>query len=325
MPLGLESFILGLAEKINLPGFGPNGFGPNIPLSHFDQLYLKQVANVATDGKAVPDATEEEIKIFLEARRHLPKTVFNPERWRAACGEANWRKVVYVLSRGGRFEDYKSAWDGEKVKNKYGTLVNMYVEKTAQTKNSMTGKNFTGIATYIPEVKDSIGNPLTDEKDGYNLTLITYKTIQQTKSRTVADYWLLALEEENGLLVSQTDADKLGLRNGDTVKVTSASCPDGVWKLGLQGTKEISGKVKVTEGMRPGVVGGFSLGSGHFAYGSKDVTVDGNTIKGDTRRGKGIHANVAMRVDPILKNTGLQDLVGGSICFYDTKVKLIRA
>ncbi|WP_285718888.1 hypothetical protein, partial [Pelosinus sp. IPA-1] len=75
---------------------------------------------------------------------------------------------------------------------------------------------------------------------------------------------------------------------------------------------------------RPGVVG-FSLGSGHFANGSKDVTIDGATIKGDSRRSKGIHANVTMRVDPILKNTGLQDLVGGSICFYDTKVKLIRA
>ena len=54
------------------------------------------------------------------------------------------------------------------------------------------------------------------------------------------------------------------------------------------------------------------------------MTVDGSTIKGDARRGKGIHANVAMRVDPVLKNTGLQDLVGGSICFYDTKVKLIK-
>ena len=116
---------------------------------------------------------------------------------------------------------------------------------------------------------------------------------------------------------------KLGIRSGDIIKVTSASCPDGVWKLGLQGTKEISGKAKVTESMRPGVVG-FFLGSGHLAYGSKDVTVDGATIKGDARRGKGIHANVAMRVDPVLKNTGLQDLVGGSICFYDTKVKLIK-
>ena len=323
MPIGLESFILALAEKMKMPGFGPDGFGPNLPLSHMDHLCLKQVANVATDGKAVPDATDEEIKIFWEARRHLPKSVFDLERWKAACGEANWRKVVYVLNRGGRFEDYASAWDGEKVKNKYGTLVNMYVEKTAQVKNSMTGKNFTGLATYIPEIQDSMGNPLNDEKDGYNLTLITYKDIQQTKTRTVANYWLLALEEENKLVVSQTDADQLGLRSGDTVKVTSATCPDGIWKLGLQGTKEISGKIKVTEGMRPGVVG-FSLGSGHFAYGSKDVTVDGATIKGDARRGKGIHANVAMRVDPVLKNTGLQDLVGGSVCFYDTKVKLIK-
>ncbi|MDR3561663.1 MAG: molybdopterin-dependent oxidoreductase, partial [Negativicutes bacterium] len=193
MPLGLESFLLGLAEKLNLPGFGANAFGNGVALNHFDHFYLKQVANVATDGKAVPDANDEEVKIFLEARKHLPKTVFDPERWKAACGEAYWRKVIYVLNRGGRFEDYEEAWDGDKVKHRYGAMVNMFVEKTALTKNAMNGENFTGIATYIPEVRDCTGKPINDEKDGYNLSMITNKVIQHTKSRTAGDYWLLAL------------------------------------------------------------------------------------------------------------------------------------
>lgn len=323
MPIGLEAFLLGLAEKMNLPGFGPDGFGKNVPLTHPDHLYLKQVANVATDGKAVPDADDEEVRIFLEARKHLPASVFNPDRWKAACGEAYWRKVIYVLNRGGRFEEYAAAWDGEKVKNKYGIMVNMYAEKTAATKNSMTGKNFYGMATYIPNVEDCMGKPITDEQDGYTLTLITNKIIQHTKSRTAADYWLLGLEEENYILMNRTDARNLGLGETDRVRVTSATCPDGVWRLGPLGTKDLIGKVKIVEGMRPGVVS-FSLGSGHFANGSKDVKIDNNLIKGDPRRGRGIHANVVMRVDPVLKNTGLQDLVGGSICFYDTKVKLIK-
>jgi len=67
MPLGLESFIMGLAEKLSLPGFGPNGFGPNIPLTHFDHLYLKQIANIATDGSLVPDADDDEMQLFLAA------------------------------------------------------------------------------------------------------------------------------------------------------------------------------------------------------------------------------------------------------------------
>lgn len=97
VPLSFEAFILGLAEKMKLPGFGPDGFELGVPLTHPDHLYLKQVANVATDGKPVPDASDEEEKIFLTARKHLPKSVFDPERWKKACGSANWRKVVYVL------------------------------------------------------------------------------------------------------------------------------------------------------------------------------------------------------------------------------------
>jgi len=45
-------------------------------------------------------------------------------------------------------------------------------------------------------------------------------------------------------------------------------------------------------------------------------------IKGDPRRATGIHANAAMRVDPLLKDVTLSDLTGGSAVFYDSKVRL---
>jgi transposase-like protein len=38
---------------------------------------------------------------------------------------------------------------------------------------------------------------------------------------------------------------------------------------------------------------------------------------------QGVHANAAMWVDPHLKNTCFIDRVGGSVSFYDTKVKLV--
>ena len=83
------------------------------------------------------------------------------------------------------------------------------------------------------------------------------------------------------------------------------------------------GKVTVTETIKPGVVT-FFLGFGHWATGSVDVTIDGKVIKGDSRRATGVHANAAMWVDPYLKNTCMLDPVGGSVSFYDTKVKLIK-
>jgi hypothetical protein len=66
------------------------------------------------------------------------------------------------------------------------------------------------------------------------------------------------------------------------------------------------------------------LGFGHWAYGGRDITIDGDVIRGDPVRVQGIHANAAMRVDPVLGNTTLIGAVGGSAVFYDSKVKLIK-
>jgi hypothetical protein len=79
----------------------------------------------------------------------------------------------------------------------------------------------------------------------------------------------------------------------------------------------------VVEGIRPGVVT-FSLGKGHWACGAADMRIDGQLIQGDPRRATGVHANAAMRIDDYLKNTCLLDPVGGSVSFYDTKVRLLR-
>ena len=164
---------------------------------------------------------------------------------------------------------------------------------------------------------------LDDEAQGYDLTLITYKTISQSKSRTVGNYWLQAVYPENSFEISVADARRLGVKDGDRVKVVSASNQEGVWDLGLAGKKPMIGKVRILEGMRPGVVA-FSLGHGHWAHGARPVVIDGVTVMADPRRATGVHANAAMRVDPVLKNTGLVDPVGGSAVFYQSQVKLVK-
>lgn len=83
------------------------------------------------------------------------------------------------------------------------------------------------------------------------------------------------------------------------------------------------GKVHAQQGIRPGGVA-FSLGFGHWAYGAAPVVIDGVSVHLDKRRGKGIHANAAMRIDPVLKNTGLVDPVGASTVFYHSQVKLVK-
>ncbi len=325
MPISLEAMLLGIAERLGLPGFGKDGFGPGQAFTKPDDLYLRMVANVAMGekpGDAVPDAGDDEVRLFLASRRHLPKSVFDAARWEQTVGAERWRKVIYVLNRGGRFQDWDKAWDGDKVANKYGTLINLYQEKTAKTKNSMTGKTFPGVATYIPPALDARGRTIEDR--GFDLQLITFREMSHTKSRTASNYWLLHLLPENSVVINEADAKRLGFKDGQVVKIASASNPEGVWDFANGQKRPIAGKLRVIQGIRPGVVA-FSLGHGHWAYGSTDVTVNGKVVKGDPRRGKGLHGNAAMRVDPVVGNTCLSDLVGASAVFYDTRVRLVKA
>jgi tetrathionate reductase subunit A len=326
MPMSFESMILAMAEKLKLPGFGEDAFGKGLDFKHQDDFYLRAVANLAfgekPDGSgALPDADERKLKIFREARRHLPATVFDEARWKKLAGDANWAKVVYVLNRGGRFEDWAKGYKGDRVAHPYGALLNLYQEKTASTIHSGTGKKHAGYATYVP-IQDFHGKQPDELRKGHELALITHRSITQCKSRTIADPWLTPLMPDNAILVNPEDAQRLGLKEGDMVKVVSATNPSGEWDLGAGKKKPMIGKVALTQTMRPGVTS-FALGFGHWATGASDITVDGHLIRGEKRRASGVHANAAMWIDPALKNTCMLDPVGGSVSFYDTMIKLI--
>lgn len=321
-----EALLLAIAERLSLPGFGPDGLGKGVSYTRPEDFYLKQVADIAfgekEDGSdSVPEADDEELRIFLEARRFLPKSVFDADRWKAAVGgdESLWRKVVYVLNRGGRYEAFEKGYKGAKVAHPYGRLVNLYQEKTATTINTMTGKPMTGYPKYFPAGQSSLGEDIVDE--GYDFNLITFKTITMAKARGISNYWTLSVQPEGYLLINASDAAKMGVKDGDRVRVSSASNPEGLWDFKNGEKRPIEGKAKVTEGIRPGVVA-FPLGFGHWASGSSDIQIDGKVVKGDPRRAVPMHANAAMRVDPVMGNVTLSDLTGGSAVFYDTKVKV---
>ncbi|HVQ76695.1 MAG TPA: molybdopterin dinucleotide binding domain-containing protein [Candidatus Binatia bacterium] len=316
---------LGVAERLAVPGFGADGLGSGMALAHPDDYYLRAVANLAfgerPDGsQTLPDADAREIELFGQARRHLPGTVFDPDRWKAIVGERMWPKVVYVLNRGGRFQDHARGYRGEMVANAYGKLLNLYQEKTAGTIHAGTGAAYPGYATDVP-VQDFGGRTTEALRRGHDLALITHRTISQTKSRTIANPWLTPLMPDNGLLISPADAARLGLREGQMVRVSSATNPRGEWPLTATERKPMVGRLVVTRTVRPGVVS-FALGFGHWATGAADVTIDGHLIKGERRRQAGLHANAAMWTDPLVSNTCMFDPIGGSVSFYDTYVRL---
>jgi tetrathionate reductase subunit A len=202
-------------------------------------------------------------------------------------------------------------------------MVGLYFENLVTTNNAMTGKPYLPHPAFVPGPADCAGHLIEDRKDGFDMTLITYKHITQTKSRTGGNYWLTAVYPENYVEIAAHDARRLGLKYGDVVRIASASNTDGVWDLGNGTRIPMQGKVKVLEGIRPGVVA-FSLGHGHWAQGAVSFEIDGRALPRDPRRAAGFHANAAMRVDPVLKNTTLSDVVGGSAVFYQTQIKLVK-
>lgn len=322
-PISLETVWLALAEKLGLPGFGKDAFGPGKDLARPDDFYLRLVANLAHDGKeSVPDASSEDLQVFQKSRRHLPRNVFDAARWASICGES-WKKAVFILTRGGRFDTQDNSYKGDHVANKYAKQVNLYQEKTYKVKDAFTGKHFLGLATFVP-IADTLGNPPDILAKGHDLHLVTQRDVRMTKSRTITNSYLTALYPENAILVHTSDAKRLGFRNGQKVKVVSATNPEGTWNLGNGRKKAMVGKIEVTETLRPGVIT-FTLGHGHWATGAMDMVIDGQIILADPHRQGGIHANAAMWVDPYLKNTCMIDKVGGSVSFYDTKVRLVKA
>ena len=239
----MEAFLIALGKKLELPGFGKDAMGPGKNFDHQDDWYLKNVANIAMGdkkGDSVPAADTKEMELFRKARRHLPKSVFDEERWKNAAGADYWPHVVYVLNRGGRFEDSDKMYKGDTQAHPYSGLFQIFVERVAKGRNSMSGQHFDGLpALEGPRFAD--GKPV-DEKGDYPFHLITFKEIFGTQSRTMPPcQWLTELSPGNAVLLNRVDAEKLGLHNGDRVRLSSATNPDGSFDLGNGEIRHVEG------------------------------------------------------------------------------------
>ena len=324
MPISMESMMLAFAEALGTPGYGKGGFDSGLDFTRPEDYYLKAVANIAagdapTDG--VPQADAEELRIFREARKSMPPAVFDEAKWKRAVGEANWARTVYVLNRGGRFEGYDKAYSGNYLGHPYGKLLNLYVEPVAAGKDSITGKPHSGITRYDP-VKNSNGEPVKDEE--YPFYLVTFKEVTGGQSRTPGNYWSQGgVLPENRVRMNPKDLAALGLKDGDLVRFSSRTNPDGTIEVVAGKPEVIVGKVQTVEGVRPGTVQ-VSWSYGHWAYGARETEVDGQRVPADPRRGTGLCTNALLALDQGTKTTCLTDPIGGSASFYDTRVKVMK-
>ncbi|SHG30473.1 Molybdopterin oxidoreductase [Desulfacinum infernum DSM 9756] len=222
-------------------------------------------------------------------------------------GATEEEKVRYVVERGGRFEDYRNAYKGPYTKHAYKGPVFIYNEKLATVRDSMTGQYYDGLPIYEP-VKDCLGRPVNVDPSKYPFFILTYHPVYHAQARTAASPWLMGVTPKEDIQINAGDAARLGIRHGDPIRVYSESHPEGV-----------RGKAWVTEGVRPGIVV-IPHSLGHWQYGSRSFQVDGKPSEAAPWIGRGCSANPVMLLDPHLKDVCLQDPIGGSASFYDTRV-----
>ncbi len=379
-PMSMEQFLIDVAKTLKLPGFGKGAFIEGGSLDTREDYYLKMVANIAYDSTyqawrggelitlgPVPDATHEELDMVSALKL----------AHRRALTDAQWRKVAYVLARGGRFEDYEAAYlpnvdsqtslarlvnnlildtgvDGwvrpagqiipAKLRSTFlnnlrfpgvppsnprwmsyrygqgGNACQLYNPAVATARNAITGEQFCGTARYA-RMRDMAGH-LLDELDPssrFPLVLTTHKTTVISHSQSISDPWLVELMPEGFIEISPADAARLGLREGDEVRVWSNTFPH---------KRGVVGRIRLLSGVRVGIVA-FPHGYGHWCYGSGTWTVDGRSFTGDTSRNAPVRLNAVMRLDTSIAapdgwSIGCMDPVTGGQAYFETRVAIER-
>ncbi|WP_136688286.1 molybdopterin-dependent oxidoreductase [Halorhabdus amylolytica] len=356
-----EDVLIDMWKRMDLPGVGedaiPDADGNRWKLDQAEDFYLKLAANIADDRDPVPDADDDELAAFRASHEKGLGDAFDIDAWRGAVTDEEWRKVVTVLNRGGRFEepvenyadrfaehgheydyaerfDDSNAYDGEHMRYKLGSRVDFYSEVVPNGKHSYTGDRFdplpkvADVEHYNGDVQAAVASEDDRERP---LRLINWKPRTQGMHRTQNSPWLRETRPENPLWINPRDAETRDVENGDPIEIDA-------------GRRTVEGTAMVTSGIRPGVVGAM-WGWGRTGDGATAETIDGETrgpvdedghtpyqfdepMTEEAGLAKGRDAGFAINhvqpLDDALEDTGLSDLIGGSNAQYDAFVEVRR-
>ncbi|NPA95682.1 MAG: molybdopterin-dependent oxidoreductase, partial [Thermodesulfobacteria bacterium] len=297
-PICLETFLIDLAQELDLPGFGENGIPGNdgtfYPLRQPEDFYLRAFSNIAQSA-GLPRASGRTLK-FVDSNYPVAK-------FKAILTDDEWSRTARLLSRGGVFHHYESAFEGDVKRNSVKRFC-LYNEDLASTICSITGKRFSGTLSLEPGLKQA-----TKE---YPFTLVSFKRALHTQSRTVWHQVAMELWPENFVIMNGQDAKGLGLSHGEMVVVRGPFNKEGV-----------EGRLFVTEAVRPGVVA-VSISYGHRQLGASRVFVKGvaSYQSPDARLGGGINPNELAMLDSRFNDTPYVDLVGGIPDFSSSVVRV---
>lgn len=295
IPISMESFVIAVAKRMGLPGFGeaaiPDHRGNLHPLNTPEDFFLRVFANVAMAGRPVPECSDEELQISgLDAKRQILEKVL---------GAKEWRRVAYAMVRGGRFQDVKEAYQGEWLAARYPKPVQFYDETVATTRNSLSGERFSGVPIWqAPVFAD--GSKISARYGEREWPFLVISTKSQLQSaHTIGEWRLRQIHSSNAIVMHPDDAQPLRIKSGEKVRLTT---PGG----------SVEGVVEIRHGIQRGVLS-IEHGFGHWGLGASAISIGGKRRGKSPARGAGLAHNLLGLTDPSRKGIStLGDVVVGS-------------
>ncbi len=281
-----ETFLIDVAKAIGMPGFGKGAItdmnGKKFDLNDAHNFFLKGIANMAYDDTQVKGISQEEIDLQdLEGALEKYKD--------SLSSEEEWKKIMTIISRGGRFEEHGAGFDGDNRIYTTDACFSVYSERLATSRNSFNGQQFEyGTSSWNPQ--RFMDGKLVSEvfsNDEWPFKAANHKA----KFRSISMLSNTKLKEinlSNKVQMNTEDARALGIKTGDNVRVIPAT------------GGEFEGQALVRPGIAKGTIG-VAYGYGHWEYGAKSFAIDGKEHKADKNIGEGFH--LMNLLDPSIKDT----------------------
>lgn len=274
-PISLEGFIIDISKKIGLNGYGENiiadAEGKLHPLNTPEDYYLRAGANVAFAGKEVPKIKKEELLQtgVFKIKPLIDKVLKEDER----------EQVAFMFSRGGKYTSYESGWkkENDEIGSSWKKPLQIWNELVGKNRYSMTGKYYDGCASYFPPVFAD-GKLVTDyySLSEWPFKIISYKS-NILSSSTIHLPRLRTIRDKNITAIHPADAERIGVKNGDFVRIKT---PGGEEKT----------QIVLLEGVARGVIA-VEHGWGHKGFGANKIYLDGELLFHDKKAGSGLNMN----------------------------------
>ncbi|EKO3991576.1 tetrathionate reductase subunit TtrA [Vibrio fluvialis] len=304
----LENFLIDVAKKMQLGGFGDNAIadaqGNWHGIHSAEDFYLRSAANLAYVKGGVPEVTAEDIA-WSGLERLMPAM-------QQALTVDEMKRVAYIFARGGRFEDATEAYKGDTMKYKWVNPVAIWNEKLATSRNTMTGERYSGCPTWYPQ-KLADGTPLEARYPPHEwpFSLTNFKSNIHSAVSNLSPR-LNAIKGDNPVYMHPRDAKVAGIETGDRFVIETPSA-------------QMTAVAMVLEGIRPGTLG-FEHGFGHTELGERAHWIGDKQQPVNMKRSDGVNINDIGLIDPTRQSPGvLLDWVVGAAARQSLPARIRKA